>query len=96
MLSGKEIGKRRDISSINQFSPDDCQTEEDPNGMFEIVGINKEKMIIFLREIDCDPIHWKGKNGIAQGLGKDCKNKRCRRLNNCPISVHLSLIADID
>lgn len=82
-----------------QFSKGDFigQPEDEPQGMFLIVRVDKRSKKFVLKEIDCDPIHWKGnEDGIAYGPNENCKKINCSFLNNCPISAHLMMTADID
>lgn len=73
------------------------QRNEKPQGMFIISEIDREKKKFILNEVDCDPIHWKGdENGRGHGPDEECRQKKCPFLNNCPISVHLMMMADID
>lgn len=72
------------------------QTNEAPEGMFVIEKFDESQRKFVVKEIDCDPIHWKG-DGDNRGRGPDeiCK-KKCLYYNNCPISAHLMMMADID
>ncbi len=72
------------------------QADEEPQGMFVISEIDKENKKFILKQIDCDPIHWKGdENGIGYGPDEECNQKKCPfLLTDCPISAHLIMTVD--
>jgi len=102
LLDGKEFIKTKELPAYGgndfptQFNTGDAisQSKEEPQGMFVIDKVDKETKTIFLKEINCDPEHWK--YAIGKGPNEDCKTRNCPLLNNCPISAHLMLMADVD
>jgi len=73
------------------------QVNEAPEGMFVFERFDEKERKFMLREIDCDPIHWKGDvSGRGHGPNELCRKKRCRYYDNCPISIHMMMCADID
>lgn len=105
MLNGIEVTKIKELPVLRiidsfptQFSKGDfiSQSEEEPQGMFVITWLNEKQKRIALKEINCDPIHWKGDgNGRAKGPNEDCKKISCPYLSNCPISAHI-MMTDAD
>jgi hypothetical protein len=74
-----------------------CQREESPEGMFVIEEFDESERKFVLREVNCDPIHWKGdENGRGHGPDEDCERKKCPYYNECPISVHLMKLYDVE
>lgn len=72
------------------------QINEEPQGMFLIMKFDEDEKKFVLRQVDCDPIHWKGDSeGRGHGPNEICR-KECPYYNDCPISVHLMITADID
>lgn len=73
------------------------QTNEEPQGMFIISAIDRKRKKFILNEVDCDPIHWKGdEKDHGHGPNEKCRQKKCPFYNDCPISAHLMMTADID
>jgi hypothetical protein len=106
LLDGKIIEKTRNFPGEEErkfpwfFAASDfvSQPEENPQGFFVITNIiQKPKKRFILKQVDCDPKHWKGdENGRGHGPDEECKKKKCPFLDNCPISVHLIMTADVD
>ena len=74
------------------------QANEEPQGMFVISEIDKKNKKFTLKQIDCDPKHWKGdENGRGYGPDEECKQKECPfLLTGCPISAHLMMTVDLE
>ncbi len=74
------------------------QADEEPQGMFVISKVDEENKKFTLKEVDCDPIHWKGdENGRGYGPDEECKQKECQfLLTDCPISAHLMMTVDLE
>ncbi len=105
LLNGTVVNKRKKLDQIRTEDEFPAlfkeggfisQAHEEPQGMFVISKIDEEKKKFTLKQIDCDPIHWKGdENGRGHGPDEECKQKECSfLLTDCPISAHLTITGD--
>ena len=94
LLNGKMVEIEREFKHLPPKGTFVIQPEEGIDGMFRLEKITEGGKRFIVKQIDCDPIHWKGDgNDRIHGPDEDC-NCKCQFYEKCPISTGAMLCAD--